>query len=51
MDNAYKFADKSSFEKVANQQTVANDGGSAVSRTPDHLIKNLKYRKTHDNLG
>ena len=49
MDNADKFADKWSFEKVANQQTVANAGGSAGSRTPDHLIKSqmlyqLSYR-------
>ena len=39
MDNAYKFAYKWTFEKVANQQTLGNAGGSAGSRTPDHLIK------------
>ena len=43
MDNADRFADKFTdkwvFEKVANQQTDANAGGSAGSRTPDHLIK------------
>ena len=49
MDNAYKFADKWTFEKVANQQNVGNAGGSAGSRTPDHLIKSqmlyqLSYR-------
>ena len=53
MDNAYKFADKFAdkwtFEKVANQQTLGNAGGSAGSRTPDHLIKSqmlyqLSYR-------
>ena len=49
MDNAYKFADKWTFEKVANQQTLGNAGGSAGSRTPDHLIKSqmlyqLSYR-------
>ena len=53
MDNAYKFADKFAdkwtYEKVANQQTFGNAGGSAGSRTPDHLIKSqmlyqLSYR-------
>ena len=53
MDNAYKFADKFAdkwtFEKVANQQTLGNAGGSAGARTPDHLIKSqmlyqLSYR-------
>ena len=53
MDNAYKFAYKYAykwtFEKVANQQTLGNAGGSAGSRTPDHLIKSqmlyqLSYR-------
>ena len=39
MDNAYKFAYKWNFEKVANQQTHGNAGGSAGARTPDHLIK------------
>ena len=43
MNNADRFADKFTdkwvFEKVANQQTDANAGGSAGSRTPDHLIK------------
>ena len=47
MDNV----DKRVFEKVANQQTVGNAGGSAGSRTPDHLIKSLMYRIIHDNLG
>ena len=47
--NADKNADKWTFEKVANQQTVGNAGGSAGSRTPDHLIKSqmlyqLSYR-------
>ena len=49
MDNAYKFADKWTFEKVANQQTVGNAGGSGEARTRDHLIKSqmlyqLSYR-------
>ena len=49
MDNAYKFEDKWTFEKVANQQTLGNAGGSAGARTPDHLIKSqmlyqLSYR-------
>ena len=47
--NADKNADKWTFEKVANQQTLGNAGGSAGSRTPDHLIKSqmlyqLSYR-------
>ena len=47
--NAYENAYERTFEKVANQQTVANAGGSAGSRTPDHLIKSqmlyqLSYR-------
>ena len=47
--NADKNADKWTFEKVANQQTLSNAGGSAGSRTPDHLIKSqmlyqLSYR-------
>ena len=51
MDNAYKFEDKWTFEKVANQQTLGNAGGSAGARTPDHLIKSqmlyqLSYRPT-----
>ena len=37
--NADKNADKWTFEKMANQQTVGYAGGSAGSRTPDHLIK------------
>ena len=37
--NAYKNAYKWVSEKVANQQTVGNAGGSAGARTPDHLIK------------
>ena len=49
MDNAYKFAYKWTFEKVANQQTVGNAGGSGEARTRDHLIKSqmlyqLSYR-------
>ena len=49
--NADKNADKWTFEKVANQQTLGNAGGSAGSRTPDHLIKSqmlyqLSYRPT-----
>ena len=57
MDNVYKFAYKRTFEKVANQQTIGNAGGSAGSRTPDHLIKSqmlyqLSYRPaTGDNQG
>ena len=43
MDNVFKsvdkWVDKWVYEKVVNQQTVANAGGSAGSRTPDHLIK------------
>ena len=43
MDNVVKNADKNAdkwvFEKVANQQTLGNAGGSAGSRTPNHLIK------------
>ena len=47
--NADKNAEKWTFEKVANQQTLGNAGGSAGSRTPDHLIKSqmlyqLSYR-------
>ena len=34
-----KSVDKWTFEKVANQQTVSNAGGSAGPRTPDYLIK------------
>ena len=49
MDNAYKFAYTWTFEKVAHKQTLGNAGGSAGSRTPDHLIKSqmlyqLSYR-------
>ena len=49
--NAYENAYERTFEKVENQQTVANAGGSAGSRTPDHLIKSqmlyqLSYRPT-----
>ena len=49
--NVDKNADKWTFEKVANQQTLGNAGGSAGSRTPDHLIKSqmlyqLSYRPT-----
>ena len=44
MDNAYKFAYKWTFEKVANQQTLGTAGGSAGSRTPDHLIKSKMQR-------
>ena len=51
MDNVVKNADKWVFEKVANQQTLGNAGGSAGSRTPDHLIKSLMYRIIHDTLG
>jgi len=39
IDNVVKNADKWTFEKVANQQTLGNAGGSAGSRNPDHLIK------------
>ena len=39
MDNVVLNADKWVFEKRENPQTVANTGGSAGSRTPDHLIK------------
>ena len=52
MDNVVKNADKWVFEKVANQQTLGNAGGSAGSRTPDHLIKspitssNISYLAT-----
>ena len=37
--NAYENAYEGTFKKVANQQAVANAGGSAGSGTPDHLIK------------
>ena len=47
--NAYENAYEGTFKKVANQQTLGNAGGSAGSRTPDHLIKSqmlyqLSYR-------
>ena len=47
--NAYENAYEGTFKKVANQQILGNAGGSAGSRTPDHLIKSqmlyqLSYR-------
>ena len=59
MDNADRFADKFAdkwvFEKVVNQQTLGIAGGSAGSRTPDHLIKSqmlyqLSYHPSEEGL-
>ena len=51
--NAYENAYERVFEKVENQQVVAYAGGSAGSRTPDHLIKSqmlyqLSYRPARE---
>ena len=37
--NAFENVTEKDFEKISNQQNIENAGGSAVSRTPDHLIK------------
>jgi len=53
MDNADKFADKFAdkwnFQKAKCPQSVANAGGSAGSRTPDHLIKSQITTVNHNN--
>ena len=54
MDNADRFADRFAdkwvFEKVVNQQTLGIAGGSAGSRTPDHLIKSHVTLKLYQLL-
>ena len=55
MDNLNLNAYEKVFEKVENQQTTANAGGSAGSRTPDHLIKSqmlyqLSYRPARGDI-
>ena len=47
MDNADKLADKWNFKKVKCLQTLANAGGLAWARTPDHLIKS--HVQTNNN--
>ena len=41
------------FKKVANQQILGNAGGSAGSRTPDHLIKSqmISFRNPSNTKG
>ena len=43
VENAYKFVDKWVFQETRYSQPVANTGGSAGARTPDHLIKSQMF--------
>jgi len=51
MDNADKFADKWNFKKVKYPQTLANAGGLAGARTPDHLIKSPMTQSNISDLS
>jgi len=51
MGNADKFADKWNFQKVKCPQPLANAGGSAGARTPDHLIKSQSPQSNISDLA